>query len=161
MEALGALPASRRLTLTRDEMLADAGAHHQHAMLGHMLLLPRNAGLFAANSLPFIVLDEIHTYHGARDYACKYHQCQRGKLCGLLSAAIIGWFRLEVFALCVRTWYLCFVESLLLVMVTALYQCQVKGFRTSLVREVHRQAVTKYDDATNARTGSPRHRQIR
>lgn len=37
-----------------------------YAMLEHMLLLPRNAGLFATNSLRFIVLDEIHTYHGAQ-----------------------------------------------------------------------------------------------
>ena len=35
-------------------------------MLEHLLLLPRNERLFSANALKFIVLDEIHTYHGAQ-----------------------------------------------------------------------------------------------
>ena len=54
--------------LTRDEMLADPPKIliTNYAMLEHILLLPRNAGLFATNSLRFIVLDEIHTYHGAQ-----------------------------------------------------------------------------------------------
>jgi len=54
--------------LTRDEMLADPPKVliTNYAMLEHMLLLPRNSGLFATNSLRFIVLDEIHTYHGAQ-----------------------------------------------------------------------------------------------
>lgn len=69
MEALGN-PSSipRNWMLTRDEMLADPPKVliTNYAMLEHMLLLPRNAGLFATNSLRFIVLDEIHTYHGAQ-----------------------------------------------------------------------------------------------
>ncbi|MDO9073129.1 MAG: DEAD/DEAH box helicase [Rubrivivax sp.] len=69
MEALGN-PSSipRNWLLTRDEMLADPPKVliTNYAMLEHMLLLPRNAGLFATNSLRFIVLDEIHTYHGAQ-----------------------------------------------------------------------------------------------
>ncbi len=58
----------RNWLLTRDEMLADPPKVliTNYAMLEHMLLLPRNAGLFATNSLRFIVLDEIHTYHGAQ-----------------------------------------------------------------------------------------------
>jgi len=69
MEALGS-PSSipKNWLLTRDEMLADPPKVliTNYAMLEHMLLLPRNAGLFATNSLRFIVLDEIHTYHGAQ-----------------------------------------------------------------------------------------------
>ncbi|MGB6099684.1 MAG: helicase-related protein [Comamonas sp.] len=69
MEALGN-PSSipKNWLLTRDEMLADPPKVliTNYAMLEHMLLLPRNAGLFATNSLRFIVLDEIHTYHGAQ-----------------------------------------------------------------------------------------------
>lgn len=69
MEALGN-PSSipRNWMLTRDEMLADPPKVliTNYAMLEHMLLLPRNAGLFATNSLRFIVLDEIHTYRGAQ-----------------------------------------------------------------------------------------------
>ncbi|HYA43426.1 MAG TPA: helicase-related protein, partial [Syntrophobacteraceae bacterium] len=37
-----------------------------YAMLEHLLLLPRNAPLFAHNTLKCIVLDEIHTYTGAQ-----------------------------------------------------------------------------------------------
>jgi len=37
-----------------------------YAMLEHLLLLPKNAPLFADNQLQFIVLDEIHTYRGAQ-----------------------------------------------------------------------------------------------
>ena len=69
MDALGN-PSSipKNWLLTRDEMLADPPKVliTNYAMLEHMLLLPRNAGLFATNSLRFIVLDEIHTYHGAQ-----------------------------------------------------------------------------------------------
>lgn len=69
MEALGN-PSSipKNWLLTRDEMLANPPKVliTNYAMLEHMLLLPRNAGLFATNSLRFIVLDEIHTYHGAQ-----------------------------------------------------------------------------------------------
>ena len=69
MEALDH-PSSipRNWLLTRDEMLADPPKVliTNYAMLEHMLLLPRNAGLFATNSLRFIVLDEIHSYHGAQ-----------------------------------------------------------------------------------------------
>ena len=54
--------------LTRDEMLADPPKVliTNYAMLEHLLLLPRNAPLFKANALRFIVLDEIHTYSGAQ-----------------------------------------------------------------------------------------------
>jgi hypothetical protein len=69
MEALGH-PSSipKNWLLTRDEMLADPPKVlvTNYAMLEHLLLLPRNAGLFATNSLRFIVLDEIHTYYGAQ-----------------------------------------------------------------------------------------------
>ena len=69
MDALGH-PTSipRNWLLTREEMLADPPKVliTNYAMLEHMLLLPRNAGLFARNSLKFIVLDEIHTYFGAQ-----------------------------------------------------------------------------------------------
>lgn len=53
--------------LTREEMLA-APPHiliTNYAMLEHLLLLPRNAPLFAQRLLRTIVLDEIHTYTGA------------------------------------------------------------------------------------------------
>ena len=69
MEAMG-YPRSipRNWKLTRDEMLADPPKVliTNYAMLEHLLLLPKNAGLFATNSLRFIVLDEIHTYYGAQ-----------------------------------------------------------------------------------------------
>jgi ATP-dependent helicase YprA (DUF1998 family) len=54
--------------LTREEML-DAPPHvliTNYAMLEHLLLLPRNAPLLAQARLGTIVLDEIHTYHGAQ-----------------------------------------------------------------------------------------------
>lgn len=69
MEALG-YPSSipKNWKLTRDEMLADPPKVliTNYAMLEHLLLLPRNSGLFATNALQFIVLDEIHTYYGAQ-----------------------------------------------------------------------------------------------
>jgi superfamily II DNA/RNA helicase len=69
MDALGS-PSSipKNWRLTRDEMLADPPKVliTNYAMLEHILLLPRNAGLFETNSLRFIVLDEIHTYYGAQ-----------------------------------------------------------------------------------------------
>lgn len=54
--------------LTREEMLRNPPKVliTNYAMLEHLLLLPRNAGLFTANALRFIVLDEIHTYSGAQ-----------------------------------------------------------------------------------------------
>jgi hypothetical protein len=54
--------------LTREEMLKDPPKVlvTNYAMLEHLLLLPRNEGLFKANALRFIVLDEIHTYRGAQ-----------------------------------------------------------------------------------------------
>lgn len=54
--------------LTREEMLNDPPKVliTNYAMLEHLLLLPRNERLFSANALRFIVLDEIHTYHGAQ-----------------------------------------------------------------------------------------------
>lgn len=54
--------------LTREEMLANPPKVliTNYAMLEHLLLLPRNERLFAANALQMIVLDEIHTYHGAQ-----------------------------------------------------------------------------------------------
>lgn len=69
MEALGG-PAAipKNWMLTRDEMLADPPKIliTNYAMLEHLLLLPRNAGLFATNALRFVVLDEVHTYTGAQ-----------------------------------------------------------------------------------------------
>lgn len=69
MEAMGhpqSIP--KNWMLTRDEMLADPPKVliTNYAMLEHLLLLPRNSGLFATNSLRCIVLDEIHTYYGAQ-----------------------------------------------------------------------------------------------
>jgi hypothetical protein len=69
LEALGNPPSiPRNWRLTREEMLDDPPKVliTNYAMLEHMLLLPRNAGLFARNALKFIVLDEIHTYYGAQ-----------------------------------------------------------------------------------------------
>jgi len=69
MEALGhpdRIPSN--WLLTRDEMLNNPPKVliTNYAMLEHLLLLPRNERLFSANALRFIVLDEIHTYHGAQ-----------------------------------------------------------------------------------------------
>lgn len=69
MEALGwptAIPASWQLS--RREML-DRPPHiliTNYAMLEHLLLLPRNAQLFAGSQLQTLVLDEVHTYAGAQ-----------------------------------------------------------------------------------------------
>lgn len=54
--------------LTREEMLRTPPKIliTNYAMLEHLLLLPRNAPLFAQNTLRCIVLDEIHTYTGAQ-----------------------------------------------------------------------------------------------
>jgi len=54
--------------LTREDMLRDPPKVliTNYAMLEHLLLLPRNERLFSANALRCIVLDEIHTYHGAQ-----------------------------------------------------------------------------------------------
>lgn len=54
--------------LTRPEMLDNPPKIlvTNYAMLEHLLLLPRNAPLFAQNKLKCIVLDEIHTYSGAQ-----------------------------------------------------------------------------------------------
>ena len=66
IEEGGTVP--RSWNLTREEMLA----HPPHilitnyAMLEHLLLLPRNAPLFAKSHLKAIVLDEIHSYSGAQ-----------------------------------------------------------------------------------------------
>lgn len=67
MQALnGKIPSHWRLT--REEMLERPPKIlvTNYAMLEHLLLLPRNAPLFAHNSLKSIVLDEIHTYQGAQ-----------------------------------------------------------------------------------------------
>jgi ATP-dependent helicase YprA (DUF1998 family) len=67
MHALGyKIPSHWRLT--REEMLERPPKIlvTNYAMLEHLLLLPRNAPLFANNSLKTIVLDEIHTYQGAQ-----------------------------------------------------------------------------------------------
>ena len=69
MESLGwptAIPASWQLS--RQEML-DRPPHiliTNYAMLEHLLLLPRNAPLFAGSQLQTLVLDEVHTYAGAQ-----------------------------------------------------------------------------------------------
>jgi hypothetical protein len=69
MEAMGS-PTSipKNWYLTREEMLQDPPKVliTNYAMLEHLLLLPRNEGLFKTNALRFIVLDEIHTYRGAQ-----------------------------------------------------------------------------------------------
>ena len=54
--------------LTRKEMLSNPPKVliTNYAMLEHLLLLPRNEALFSNDALRFIVLDEIHTYHGAQ-----------------------------------------------------------------------------------------------
>lgn len=54
--------------LTREEMLEDPPSIliTNYAMLEHLLLLPRNAPLFAHDTLKHIVLDEIHSYSGAQ-----------------------------------------------------------------------------------------------
>lgn len=59
---------SRNWLLTREEMLENPPKIliTNYAMLEHLLLLPRNAPLFADNTLQSIVLDEIHTYSGAQ-----------------------------------------------------------------------------------------------
>jgi len=67
MEALeGRVPAT--WLLTREEMLENPPKVliTNYAMLEHLLLLPRNAPLFAHDTLRCIVLDEIHTYSGAQ-----------------------------------------------------------------------------------------------
>ncbi|OQY18626.1 MAG: hypothetical protein B6I36_06510 [Desulfobacteraceae bacterium 4572_35.1] len=68
MSALGGKSIPKNWLLTREEMLKSP-PHvliTNYAMLEHLLLLPRNASLFAKNSLQMIVLDEIHTYAGAQ-----------------------------------------------------------------------------------------------
>ena len=54
--------------LTREEMLTKPPdiLITNYAMLEHLLLLPRNAPLFAQDTLRTIVLDEVHTYAGAQ-----------------------------------------------------------------------------------------------
>lgn len=54
--------------LTREEMLATPPdvLITNYAMLEHLLLLPRNAPLFAQDTLMTVVLDEVHTYAGAQ-----------------------------------------------------------------------------------------------
>ena len=54
--------------LTREEMLATPPdiLITNYAMLEHLLLLPRNAPLFAVSQLRALVLDEVHTYGGAQ-----------------------------------------------------------------------------------------------
>lgn len=67
MDALGGqIPDHWRLT--REEMLERPPRIliTNYAMLEHLLLLPRNAPLFAQDTLECIVLDEIHTYTGAQ-----------------------------------------------------------------------------------------------
>ena len=59
---------SRSWLLSRAEMLETPPQIlvTNYAMLEHLLLLPRNAGLFANADLRFIVLDEVHSYAGAQ-----------------------------------------------------------------------------------------------
>ena len=62
----GSVP--RSWLLSRKEML-DTPPNiliTNYAMLEHLLLLPRNAALFAGADLKFLVLDEIHSYMGAQ-----------------------------------------------------------------------------------------------
>lgn len=60
--------------LTREEMLRTP-PHiliTNYAMLEHLLLLPRNAPLFAQRRLRRLVIDEIHTYTGAQAIEVAY-----------------------------------------------------------------------------------------
>ena len=67
MEALGYTLPDNWL-LTREEMIETPPKIliTNYAMLEHLLLLPRNAPLFANTALSILVLDEIHTYSGAQ-----------------------------------------------------------------------------------------------
>lgn len=59
---------SENWLLSRGEML-ETPPHvlvTNYAMLEHLLLLPKNAALFAECDLRFMVLDEIHSYSGAQ-----------------------------------------------------------------------------------------------
>lgn len=67
-EELGWTKVPESWLLTREEML-DRPPHlliTNYAMLEHLLLFPKNAGLFRNAKLKFIVLDEVHTYTGAQ-----------------------------------------------------------------------------------------------
>lgn len=67
-EQLGWRKIPESWLLTRDEMLRTP-PHvlvTNYAMLEHLLLFPKNAGLFSNARLRFIVLDEVHTYAGAQ-----------------------------------------------------------------------------------------------
>lgn len=68
MDALGQSDIPSNWLLTRPEMLENPPKIlvTNYAMLEHLLLLPRNAPLFANSNLKCIVLDEIHTYSGAQ-----------------------------------------------------------------------------------------------
>ncbi|ACN14574.1 Dbp [Desulforapulum autotrophicum HRM2] len=67
METLGHTIPENWL-LTREEMIETPPKIliTNYAMLEHLLLLPRNAPLFAQTTLNTLVLDEIHTYSGAQ-----------------------------------------------------------------------------------------------
>lgn len=68
MDALcGTIPVDNWM-LTREEMLTNAPQIliTNYAMLEHILLLPKNSGLFSNSKLNTIVLDEIHSYSGAQ-----------------------------------------------------------------------------------------------
>ncbi len=67
MDALGG-EIPRSWLVTREQMLESPPKVllTNYAMLEHLLLLPRNAPLFAQSTLRCIVLDEIHTYTGAQ-----------------------------------------------------------------------------------------------
>lgn len=63
-----------RWLLTREEMLRTP-PHiliTNYAMLEHLILLPRNAPLFAERRLRRLVIDEIHTYTGAQAIEVAY-----------------------------------------------------------------------------------------
>lgn len=59
---------SRSWLLSREEMLTTPPQIlvTNYAMMEHLLLLPRNAGLFVNADIRFIVLDEVHSYAGAQ-----------------------------------------------------------------------------------------------
>lgn len=67
MEVLGG-EIPQTWLVTREQMLESPPKVllTNYAMLEHLLLLPRNAPLFAQATLRCIVLDEIHTYTGAQ-----------------------------------------------------------------------------------------------
>ena len=67
-DELGWQKVPKQWLLTREEIL-QRPPHilvTNYSMLEHLLLFPKNAGLFKSSKLRFVVLDEVHTYSGAQ-----------------------------------------------------------------------------------------------